>query len=171
MTATTAPSQAPAANPYLKTKVMTASPSELRLMLLEGAIRFATQARQGLAAGDFENAYANTVKVQNILLELINSLRPDHEPDLCQKLSGLYTFMYMRMVKAGSERDPALIDEVLGLLDYERQTWCMLIEQVAAAGGADGAMLAAPDASASAPFNARATQASSLIGGSVSLQG
>ncbi|NJL30429.1 MAG: flagellar protein FliS [Phycisphaerales bacterium] len=34
-------------NPYLRTKIMTASPQELRLMLYEGAVRFC---RQSLAA-------------------------------------------------------------------------------------------------------------------------
>ena len=31
---------------YLKTKVLTASPAELRLMLIDGAIRFSEQARR-----------------------------------------------------------------------------------------------------------------------------
>ena len=39
-------------NAYLRTKVMTASPAELRLMLLDGAIKFANQAREGLQAKD-----------------------------------------------------------------------------------------------------------------------
>ncbi|MEO1059304.1 MAG: flagellar export chaperone FliS, partial [Actinomycetota bacterium] len=35
------PPQGP--NPYLKTKVMTASPEELRLMLYDGALKFCRQ--------------------------------------------------------------------------------------------------------------------------------
>ena len=42
---------------YLRTKVMTASPGELRLMLIDGAIRFSEQARTGLEANDFEAVY------------------------------------------------------------------------------------------------------------------
>ena len=44
-------------NEYLKTKVLTASPAELRLLLLDGSIRFAEQARMGLVNKDFEQSY------------------------------------------------------------------------------------------------------------------
>ena len=37
------------ANAYLRTQVMSASPAELRMMLLDGAVKFARQGRQGLA--------------------------------------------------------------------------------------------------------------------------
>ena len=35
-------------NEYLRTRVLTASPEELRLMLLDGALKYAMQAREGL---------------------------------------------------------------------------------------------------------------------------
>ena len=46
----------PDTNPYLKTKVMTAGPAELRLMLFDGALKFAEQGRKGLADKDYERA-------------------------------------------------------------------------------------------------------------------
>ena len=45
------------AQAYLRTKVMSASPAELRLMLVDGAIRFAEQCRAGLENRDFEQAF------------------------------------------------------------------------------------------------------------------
>ena len=54
---------------YLKTKVLTASPAELRLMLLDGAIRFSEQTRRGYESKDFESAFDGTTKAQAILLE------------------------------------------------------------------------------------------------------
>ena len=35
-------------------------------------------------------------------MELINSLRPEHAPELCERLSGLYTFIYVQLVGAAT---------------------------------------------------------------------
>lgn len=125
------PKQA-AMNPYLRTKVLTASPEELRLMLLEGALRFAGSAREGLDARDYEKSFEGISRCQEILIELINSLSHEHAPDLCEQLSALYTFMYARLIDAGQKRDPAIIDEVIKLLRYERETWQMLMDKLGA---------------------------------------
>ncbi|MHC4143127.1 MAG: flagellar export chaperone FliS [Planctomycetota bacterium] len=93
---------------YLRTKIMTAGPAELRMMLFDGALRFA------------EN-----------LLELINGLQPEQDPALCERLSGLYTFMYTRLIDASQERSAEIVKEVIKLLEYERKTWSMLLEKLA----------------------------------------
>jgi flagellar protein FliS len=123
---------------YLRTRVMTAGPAELRLMLFDGALRFAEKARRGLEEKDYEAAYEGISRCQQILLELINSLRPEQDPELCQRLSGLYTFLYTRLIDASRQRSAAIVEEVIKLLDYERQTWSMLLEKLAgeAEGGA-----------------------------------
>jgi flagellar protein FliS len=115
---------------YLKTKVMTASPAELRLMLIDGAIRFADQAKRGYEERDFERAYEGTTKAQNILMELLNALRPDQSPELCARLSALYTYMYKSLVEASSTRDTAKVDEVIELLRFERETWRMCLDEI-----------------------------------------
>src|SRR6185503_15675295 len=135
-----APSQS-----YLRTKVLTASPGELRLMLLDGAIRFAEQAKAGYLAKDFEKSFEGTTKCQAILNELLCALRPDQSPELCSRLAGLYTYMYGQMVTASSNRSPETVEEVLKLLRYERETWVMVLERTAASGD-----LSSTDASDSA---------------------
>ncbi len=121
----------PEPNPYLKTKVMTAEPAELRLMLFDGALKFAEQGRQGLVARDYEAAFNGISRCQQILAELISSLNPQQAPELCQKLAGLYTFMVTRLMAASQQRDPAIVEEVIKLLEYERQTWTMLLDKLA----------------------------------------
>ncbi|MCP3904958.1 MAG: flagellar export chaperone FliS [Planctomycetes bacterium] len=123
-------------NPYLRTKVMTASPAELRLMLLDGAIKFLRQGKAGLESQDYEASYTGLSRCQNILMELINALQPEQSPDVCDKLAGLYTFMYTRLINASTERDPAIAQEVLDLLEYERETWVLVMDQL---GGPDPA--------------------------------
>jgi flagellar protein FliS len=116
---------------YLRTKVMTASPAELRLMLLDGAIRFSEQAKRGYETKDFELSFEGTTKAQAILLELLNALRPDQAPELCERLNALYTFLYRTLVEASMSRDAAKVDEVIGLLRFERETWSMCIDELA----------------------------------------
>ncbi|RMD60969.1 MAG: flagellar export chaperone FliS [Planctomycetota bacterium] len=117
-------------NPYLRTKVLTASPEELRLMLLEGAIRFARQGRDGMARKDHEATYQGLSQAKAIIMELINALRPEVNPELCQRMTALYVFMYKRLLEANLEKSVEMIDEVIELLEYERETWVMLMDKL-----------------------------------------
>jgi flagellar protein FliS len=122
--------QSAKASAYLRTKVMTANPAELRLLLFDGAIKFGDQAREALLRSDYENLFDAITKCQNIVMELINALRHDVSPELCEKLSALYTFVYGRLVRGSTERNVDLLDEGLELLRYERETWLMLMEKL-----------------------------------------
>lgn len=141
---------------YLRNKLLSASPAELRLMLIDGAIRFTTQARAGYEARDFEAAYEGTTKAQAILMELMNALRPEQAPELCARLSSLYTFMYSNLVKASSTRDLALVDQVLELLRFERETWELCMGELAKENRAASAMRTVPTVAPTAAPEARA---------------
>lgn len=118
-------------NPYLKTKVLTASPEELRLMLYEGAIKFCAQGREALENNDFENSHAALMRAQKIVLELSTSLKHDIDPELCGKFGAIYNWIYRLLVDANVKHDPKLVDEAVELLHYERETWQLLISRVA----------------------------------------
>lgn len=98
-------------------------------MLIEGAIKFARQGGEGIATKNWELAYNGLSRAKNILLELISSLRPEIAPDICAKLSSLYVFMYRRLLDANIEKNPKIVDEVVDLLEYDRETWLMVIEK------------------------------------------
>lgn len=125
-----APAPAPAGNPYLRTKVQTASPEQLRMMLIEGAIKFSRQGRHALSQHDFEGMYNGLSRTQKIVLELANSLNRAADPELCDRLSALYTYIYRRLIDANMERDLAAIDEVIDLLEYERETWALALKKL-----------------------------------------
>ncbi|MGQ0627667.1 MAG: flagellar export chaperone FliS [Phycisphaerales bacterium] len=118
------------ADAYLSTKVLTASPEELRLMLLDGAIKFARQGRDGLAEGNFEACHQGYSRCRAILLELISSMRTEVDPDLCSRLRGLYTFMYRELLESSLVKDLARADKVIELLEYDRESWTMLMDQL-----------------------------------------
>ena len=127
------------AQAYLRTRVMTASPAELRLMLIDGAMRFAGQCRDGLAGRDFEQAYEGSRQCRAILTELLSGLKPEGDPLLCDRINSLYSFLISRMMEAMSERDASLIDQVLELLAYDRETWQLAVEKIAEEGTASEA--------------------------------
>ena len=118
-------------NPYLRTKILTAGPEELRLMLYEGAIRFCRLARAALEAREWEKSYNNLMRAQKIVLELSTSLNYQVAPELCARLGALYTYIYRRLVDANVEHAIAAVDEAIKLLEYERETWQLLMAKTA----------------------------------------
>lgn len=119
-----------ATNPYLRTKVMTASPEQLRLMLYDGAIRFIRQARHALGQKNYEGSYTAIVRAQKIMLELSGSLNHDHDADLCDKLAAIYEYVYRLLVDANMKREPEPLDEAIRLVEYQRETWAMLMKKL-----------------------------------------
>ncbi len=144
-------------NPYLRTKIMTASPEELRLMLYDGAIKFCSQAKVGIEKKDFENSYNNLMRAQKIVLELSTSLNHEVDPDLCKKMEALYTYIYRKLIDANMTRDIAAVDEAIKLLEFERETWQMLMKKLAAEGHCPN-----PDAGNTTMNSAQQTAISSL---------
>jgi flagellar protein FliS len=143
-------------NPYFRTKVLTASPEELRLMLLDGALHFVSIGREGLAAKNYEKVYEGFSQSKAIVMELINALRPEHAPELCKRLAGLYTYIYRLLMEASFERADAKAQEAERLLAYERETWALLLERLAAerSGGAStGSAVTQPGSEDRAPLS------------------
>ncbi len=126
------------ATAYLRTTVMTAKPEQLRLMLLEGAVKFARQGREGLATKAHEQAFNGLTRARDIVVELMTSIRPDTDETLRQRVKGLYAFIFKQLVDASFEKDVTKVDEAIRLLEYEVETWKMAMEQAAKerAGGA-----------------------------------
>lgn len=131
-------------NAYLRTQVLTAPPEQLRLMLLDGAIRFAAQGREAMGRRDFEGVYLGVSQCRNIVFELMTTIGPGADPELADRVRALYTFLYTRLLEASTERSTTKLDEVIGLLEYERQTWAMFIDRLAVERGHGPGLGSAP---------------------------
>ena len=129
-----------AAQQYLKTRVMTATPEQLQLMLYDGALRFGEQGKLALQAKDFENSFKSITKVQNIVMELLGSLKSDLSPELCDNLRSLYKYVYKRLVFSNMKQDIPALEESLKLLRYQRETWALLLQQMSQQKAATAAM-------------------------------
>lgn len=99
-------------------------------MLLDGAIRSAEQARQGIIEKNYEQSYLGSKQCRAILTELISSVSPEVDPVLCERISSLYTFFYNELVSAMSERDAEKVGKLIPLLEYERETWVMTMDEL-----------------------------------------
>ncbi len=119
-----------AAQQYLKAAVMTASPEQLQLMLLDGAIRFATRGGQALQERDYEASFNALDRAQRIVLELNNGLCREVNPPLVDQMAALYGFVYRRLVDANVTHDLQAIQDALKILRHQRETWAMLIDKI-----------------------------------------
>jgi len=151
-------------NEYLKAKIMTATPQQLQTMLYDGAIRFCEQARQAMLDKDIPTTYERIVRAQRIVVELSATMNVEVNPELCGRLASLYTYVYRLLVDANVQRDPAKIDEALGLLQHIRETWQMALNKLRADGAGGGG-----DAESSE--RAPGPDATSLPGGILSVEG
>ncbi len=138
-------------NPYLRTRVLTAGPEELRLLLLEGAVKFACQGRDGLARKDYEASYSGISQCRAIVLELLTTIRADIDPTLMDKIKGVYTFIYQELTTANLEKSVERMDKLIQLLEYETETWRLLMRKVASERSVSGAAPAAAEAPAPDP--------------------
>ena len=119
-----------AAHNYLRAKVLTATPEQLQLMLYDGAIRFTEQAKVAMQKSDFEGSYNGISRAQKIIAELSGSLKHEVAPELCGKLASLYNFVYRKLIEGNVEHDIAALDDALGILRYQRETWALLLDQL-----------------------------------------
>ena len=118
------------AKAYHDTRVLTAPPQELQLMLYDGALRWTGQARLALAAGDREAACGALERARRIVLYLMEGLRPEVAPELCSLVAAAYQFVYGRLVDAGLHASMETLDEAIGVLQGLRSTWADLLGEV-----------------------------------------
>lgn len=108
-------------NAYLRSKVMTATPAELTLMLYEGAIKFVNKTIMSIEKDDVMGAHNNLMKTQRIIEELRASL--DHKYPVAKEFDTVYEYILRRLVEANIKKDKDILEEVLEHLRTMRDTW------------------------------------------------
>lgn len=106
---------------YKNSKVLTASPAELVLMLYEGAIKFCNIAIMAIENKDIQKAHANIVKVERIVDHLRMTL--DMKYPVSQDFERIYTYLSERLIQANIKKDKEILEEVCGHLRSVRDTW------------------------------------------------
>ncbi|UED75583.1 flagellar export chaperone FliS [Brevibacillus sp. DP1.3A] len=110
-----------AAQTYQSNQVTTATPADLTLMLYNGALKFIKQAKVALEEKDVIKSHEASLKVQNILYELISTLKSDYE--ISKEFAKLYEYMLQRTIEANMHKDLNILLEVEDLFIQFRDTW------------------------------------------------
>ena len=107
---------------YLKQSVMTASPTELIVMLYDSCIKnlklaelYYTEKKAILDAGE------HLLRAQKIIMELVNSL--DVGVELSTSLLGIYDYLLYEIRMINVKKDFSRLPDVLAILTSMRDTW------------------------------------------------
>lgn len=106
---------------YANSKITTASPADLILMLYEGAIKFCNIAIAAVEEKDIVKAHTNIMKVERIIEELQGSL--DYKYATAKDFNEVYTYLMYRLQQANIKKDKEMLEEVLKHLRTMRDTW------------------------------------------------
>lgn len=110
-----------AAAAYNDSKVLTASPAELTLMLYEGAIKFCNLADLAIEKRELDKANLNIIKAENIIAEFRGTL--DHKYPVAQYFETVYDYIYRRLIDANIKKDREILAEATGYIREMRDTW------------------------------------------------
>lgn len=106
---------------YANTKIQTATPAQLTLMLYDGAIKFCNLAVEAIDANDIEKAHLNIRKVEKIIEEFRATL--NFKYPVAQDFENVYEYIARRLVEANLKKDKEILEEVNEHLRVLRDTW------------------------------------------------
>ena len=106
---------------YNNSRILTASPAELTLMLYEGAIKFGNIAIVKMEQKDIQGAHYNIVRVEKIIDYLRETL--DMSYPVAQDFENIYKYLSERLVMANSRKDPEIMEEIVTHLRSVRDNW------------------------------------------------
>lgn len=110
-----------AATAYQNSKILTATPAELTLMLYEGAIKFCNLATLAIDKKDFSKANLNIIKAERIITELRATL--NFKYPVAADFEQVYDYIYRRLIDANIRKDTEILEEALGYIREMRDTW------------------------------------------------
>lgn len=111
-------------NPYAaynNSKIQTATPAELTLLLYEGAIKFTNIAIVAMEKNDVQKTHDNIMKTEKIIEEFQATL--DHKYPVAKVFEAVYSYLLKRLFDANIRKDPEILEEVLRHLRTMRDTW------------------------------------------------
>ncbi len=108
---------------YYKTNVQTSDQLSLIIMLYDGLIRFMKKAVVKIEQGEVEEAHNYLARAKEIISELVSTLKVDAGGEIAGNLKDLYLYSFKKIVEANLKKDPAMIQEVIQLMDNLRQGW------------------------------------------------
>ncbi|KYG33719.1 flagellar export chaperone FliS [Alkalihalobacillus trypoxylicola] len=106
---------------YKQNALKTASPGELTLMLYNGCLKFIKQAEQAMSAEQVEERNVYITKAQNIIRELMVTLKTDSE--VGTNMMRMYDFALNRLIDANVKNELTALKEAEEIMTEFRNTW------------------------------------------------
>lgn len=111
-------------NPYAKyqdSKILTASPAELTLMLYEGIIKFTNIGITAIKNREFQKANLNIMKAERIVDHLSATLN-DKYP-VAKDFQNIYSCIMQALISGNMKKDVAELERALEYSRMIRDTW------------------------------------------------
>ena len=115
---------------YKKTSVQTASKEQILLMLYQAAIKNCKKAIDAIEERDVGKKGEFIGKLQDIILELNNSLDHDIGGDVSKELASLYDYMLHSSTQANIKIDKEPLLGVLGVLNTLYDGWATAVKSL-----------------------------------------
>jgi len=121
---------APKLDAYTKVDVETASQGKLIVMLFNGAIKRAEEAKRQMEKGKTESIHKNLIRAQEIIAELRGALNMN-AGEIAQNLDRLYEYFQHLLVSANIRKDIRPVEECITMMTAMRDTWQEVFEKLA----------------------------------------
>lgn len=117
---------APQAQAYRENAVLSASPSQLVVMLYDGARRYLRQAAEAMREGEVERAHSTLRRAETIIAHLDGVLDDEQGGELAQRLHAIYRFCLTHLNRARLGQDAEKVGQVSEMLGELRESWAQI---------------------------------------------
>jgi flagellar secretion chaperone FliS len=115
---------------YKKTSVQTASKEQILLMLYQAAIRNCKKAIEGIEEKNVAKKGEHIGKMQDIIIELNNSLDFEIGGEVAKELASLYDFILYSSTQANIKIDKVPLEGCLNVLNTLYDGWASAIKSL-----------------------------------------
>ncbi|MFP4501498.1 MAG: flagellar export chaperone FliS [Candidatus Hydrogenedentota bacterium] len=118
------------ASAYTKVDIETASQGKLIVMLFNGAIKRAEEAKRQLAKGNRQEVHNNLIRAQEIIAELRGALNMKAGA-IATNLDRIYEYFQHLLITANLRKQAEPIDQCVTLMNTMRDTWQEVFDKIA----------------------------------------
>ena len=119
---------------YKRVDIETASQGKLIVMLFNGAIQRAEEAKRQLEKQDLQGAHNNLLHAQDIVAEVRGALNME-TGQIAHNLDRVYEYFQHLLIEANVRKDPGPIHTCIELMTSIRDTWEDVFRRAAAEAG------------------------------------
>ena len=118
---------------YLRSKVMTASPYRLHLMVIDEMLRHSRLALTSIELEDFETSHQELVHARKFCAEVLIGIRDDTAPDLAANVKDYFLHVQKYLFMADMQQDRPAAAKAIELIEGYRESWIELNNRLTAA--------------------------------------